>query len=143
MTSLVPRTAENGNFYFLNRLSQTSTSSCACHITAHKGGIIIPSYQQTSFFSTTASTNIWNILTGLNKSVGPALSDGTIVYFAKIDGWMSTVTRKLSVENTKSGVGLIPYGDPFCTTFQLAPNQILGSVRRPVEFWDPQQFYIL
>lgn len=56
---------------------------------------------------------IYNILSSFNRSPGPTLTDGKMVFLARLDAWISKAVQNVTTESIRGGGRQKQYGDVF------------------------------
>lgn len=61
--------------------------------------IIYGVMNELNMFAKFGSLNMYNIFSCINPSAGPKLADGTIIFFASLKPWISTVLQNLTTKS--------------------------------------------
>lgn len=84
------------------------------------------------------------MFTGLNTFARKTYTGGTIHSWTKLHGWIYTSLQELTIGNRRTGTRqkLFEHGEFIPKMLQLDANQILGTARHFVEYWEPQKILI-
>lgn len=74
------------------------------------------------------SLTIYNMFSGFSSPDSLTLTDGTVLSFARLNIWISTVAQNFTTKHIGAGGRAKQFCDVFGKWLQLSTNQIIGTV---------------